>query len=265
MIPLRDNIASRRTPWMNYLLIGASAFAFVLQLAAAGNDESRIEEQWGMIPIRVLHPDQPVQARMLVRAQGELREQVHTMATTAVPPWLTLLTCIFLHGGWLHFIGNMWFLHIFGDNIEDRLGPWLYAIFYLASGVAASAVHLLTNSSSPIPTIGASGAIAGVMGAYLVLYPHARVLSLVPIFGFAQIVELPSSIFLGIWFLMQFFQGALAITTTQTGGVAWWAHIGGFVVGFCTGLVLRTMGSPDDVSARILRHESQQYGRYRYR
>src|SRR5262249_34301990 len=147
----------------------------------------------------------------------------------AISPWWTLLTCMFLHGGWLHIIGNMWFLYIFGDNVEDRLGHFGYALFYLGSGVFASLTHLLTNASSTVPTLGASGAIAGVMGAYMVLYPHARVLTLIPIFYFIQILLLPAPLFLGIWFLIQAFQGTFAITSAKEGaGVAWWAHIGGF-------------------------------------
>ncbi len=153
------------------------------------------------------------------------------MAPSAVPPWLTLLTCIFLHGGWMHFIGNMWFLFIFGDNVEDRLGHVGFLVFYLAAGIAASAAHLATNPASPIPTIGASGAIAGVMGAYFYLYPHARVLTLVPIFVILQMVVLPASVFLAIWFAIQFFQGIFSVGATQATGVAWWAHIGGFAVG----------------------------------
>ena len=132
----------------------------------------------------------------------------------------------------------MWFLHIFGDNVEDRIGHVGYLIFYLAAGIAASLTHLFTNMSSPIPTIGASGAIAGVMGAYLFMYPRAMVLSVIPIFVFLQTIVLPAPIFLGIWFAMQFFQGVSTITSAPTSGVAWWAHIGGFVVG---GIVAKVM------------------------
>jgi len=136
---------------------------------------------------------------------------------------------MFLHGGFLHILGNMWFLYIFGDNIEDRLGHLRYLIFYLLTGIAAGLVHLLTNWNSKIPTIGASGAISGVMGAYLILYPRARVLTLIPIFLFFQFVEIPAFLFLGYWFLLQLFSAGL--TRGDVGGVAWWAHIGGFVTG----------------------------------
>src|SRR5690606_5683097 len=127
-------------------------------------------------------------------------------------------------GGWLHLLGNMWFLYIFGDNVEDRLGHVGYLLFYLGAGVIASGVHLVTNSSSMIPTVGASGAIAGVMGGYFVLYPHSRVLTLVPIFIFIHIMVIPAPVFLGIWFLLQFFQGTFSLGAVQAGGVAWWAH-----------------------------------------
>lgn len=144
------------------------------------------------------------------------------------------LTSMFLHGGWLHVIGNMWYLWIFGDNIEDRLGHFAFLIFYLLCGIGAGIVHTILNSSSTVPSVGASGAIAGVLGAYLVSYPFARVLTLVPIFVFFQVIEIPAVIVLGFWFLMQFFYGTASLAATsvnQSGGVAWWAHVGGFVIG----------------------------------
>jgi hypothetical protein len=137
---------------------------------------------------------------------------------------------MFLHGSLLHILGNMWFLYIFGDNIEDRLGHLRYLIFYLLCGLAAGLVHLFTNWNSKIPTIGASGAIAGVMGAYMLLYPRARVLTLIPIFFFFQFVELPAFILLGYWFLIQLLSAG--VTPSNVGGIAFWAHIGGFVSGF---------------------------------
>jgi membrane associated rhomboid family serine protease len=136
---------------------------------------------------------------------------------------------MFLHGGYLHIIGNMWSLYIFGDNVEDRLGHFRYLVFYLLCGLASGISHLAINWHSTLPTIGASGAIAGVMGAYFILYPKAKVLTLVPIFFFIQFIELPAFVFLGIWFLFQFISAAG--TSAQGGGIAWWAHIGGFVFG----------------------------------
>ena len=245
MIPLRDNIPTRTAPVVNYALIAACAVAFVFQLSEPP-DEATLAERLGMIPARVLDPDQPIQIPVAAEITGYevrqtpdgqlvrvpvIREVRRDAAPSPVPPILTLLTCVFLHGGWMHFLGNMWFLHIFGDNVEDRFGHLGYLVFYLTCGVAASATHLVSAPGSTIPTIGASGAIAGVMGAYLVSYPHARVLAVIPIFFFLEMVVLPAPIFLGIWFVIQFFQGVATITDVQTTGVAWWAHIGGFVAG----------------------------------
>jgi membrane associated rhomboid family serine protease len=139
---------------------------------------------------------------------------------------------MFLHGGWMHVIANMWTLYLFGDAVEDRMGPVRYLIFYLLCGLAAGLTHFLTNPTSPVPCIGASGAIAGVLGAYLVLFPTARILTLIPILFFPFIVEIPAVVFLGIWFASQFFSGTLSLISTQYyEGVAWWAHVGGFVAG----------------------------------
>jgi membrane associated rhomboid family serine protease len=247
MIPLKDNIPSRTPPLVNYAIIGMCAVAFLLQLGTQREGRDPLVEQFGMIPRRVLNPDEPVAVRepaIFVDAYGRpvVAEQERELAPPPFSPWLTLLSCIFLHGGWMHFLGNMWFLYIFGDNVEDRLGHVAYLLFYLFCGVGASAAHLATNSGSSIPTIGASGAIAGVMGAYFLLYPRATVISLIPIFVFIEIVVLPAPVFLGIWFLLQFFQGTLSITSTETGGVAWWAHIGGFVVGWLVAAFLRLVG-----------------------
>lgn len=151
---------------------------------------------------------------------------------TIIERFYPLLTSQFLHGGWLHIIGNMWFLWIFGDNIEDRLGHFKFLLFYLLCGFAAGLTHVYTNPSSDVPTIGASGAVAGVMGAYIILYPRAKVLTLIPIFFFIQFVEIPAFIFLGVWFLIQFLSGAFVLAANEVyTGVAWWAHIGGFVIG----------------------------------
>jgi len=147
---------------------------------------------------------------------------------------LTILTSMFLHGGWLHVIGNMWFLWIFGDNVEDYLGHFRYLLFYLLCGIAAAGVHIVLNFSSNEPTVGASGAIAGFMGGDLLLYPRARVLTLVPLVVFFTFWWLPAWIFLGYWFVIQFLGGAatsIAETSRSTGGIAFWAHVGGFVAG----------------------------------
>ena len=217
MIPLRDNIPARTTPYVNYALIAICAVVFLAQMSAEAG--LGLVREYGMIPHRVLD------------GNGRL-------PPAAVPDWLTLLTCIFLHGGWLHFLGNIWFLWIFGDNVEDRMGHLGYLAFYLGAGVIASAAHLMTNLDSTLPTIGASGAIAGVMGAYMLLYPKAKVLTLIPLFVILYTIVLPAPLFLGIWFLLQFFQGVMSVAGVQAGGVAWWAHIGGFVIGFAVAAVL---------------------------
>ena len=139
---------------------------------------------------------------------------------------------MFLHGGWLHIISNMWTLYIFGDNVEDRMGTMRYLIFYFICGLAAGLVHVFTNLNSTIPTVGASGAIAGVLGAYFLLYPNARVITLIPIFFFPLFVELPAITYLGIWILTQIFSGVLSLGLPEdVGGVAFWAHVGGFIAG----------------------------------
>jgi membrane associated rhomboid family serine protease len=163
---------------------------------------------------------------------------------------LPFFTSLFLHGGFLHLLGNMWFLYIFGDNVEDRFGHLRYLAFYLLCGLAAGASHLVLNWHSNVPTIGASGAIAGVMGAYLILYPRAKVLTLLPLFFFFTFVELPAFLFLGIWFLFQFLIAAAA--AGQAGGIAWGAHIGGFIFGIVF-LKLFEIVPKTGASARIQR------------
>ena len=157
--------------------------------------------------------------------------------------WLSVLTSMFLHGGWMHVIGNMLYLWIFGDNVEDRLGHARFLLFYLASGCAAALLQVVFNPSSQVPMLGASGAIAGVMGAYFVLYPESRVLTAVFVFVFFDLVEIPAIFFLGIWFVMQLLSGVGSLGISSTGGgTAFWAHVGGFVVGAVVGLVLRRNG-----------------------
>jgi len=155
---------------------------------------------------------------------------------------LPFIASMFLHGGWLHLIGNMWYLWIFGDNVEDRLGHVRFLLFYLLCGIGAGIAHTLLNPASRIPSIGASGAIAGVLGAYFVTFPFAKVLTVVPILFFVQILEIPAILVLGLWFLMQFLYGTASLavaTSANTGGVAWWAHVGGFLIGI---VLLRLMG-----------------------
>jgi membrane associated rhomboid family serine protease len=211
MIPLRDTIPSRTVPFVNYVLIGANVLAFFFELSLGTHLQSFVQV-FGVVPERTIV--------ILTREPGLLHYAV-----------FPFFTSMFLHGGWLHLLGNMLYLYIFGDNVEDALGHVRYLLFYLACGVAASATHLALNLDSVVPTVGASGAIAGVLGAYFLLYPKARVVTLLPIFFFIQIIEIPAFLFLGFWFLLQFISGTAASASQNAGGVAWWAHIGGFAAG----------------------------------
>ncbi len=219
MIPLRDSIPSRRYPIVNTGLIALNVLVFLFEFIVLSSDPlQQLIFTWGLVPSEFWQG-------------GDLRL------------WITLFTSMFLHGGWWHLISNMLALYIFGDNVEDRIGHVGYLFFYLVSGLVASGAHLVAYSESTIPTVGASGAIAGVLGAYLVLFPQARVLTLVPIFYFLRLIEIPALIYLGFWFISQLFNGIFALTAAdvfQSGGVAWWAHIGGFVFGL---LVIRLIAS----------------------
>ncbi|MBP1700266.1 MAG: rhomboid family intrarane serine protease, partial [Deltaproteobacteria bacterium] len=209
MIPIRDAIRSKNFPAVNVLIIVLNIIAFVWELLH-GSNLNEIFYLYGIVPVRYSNPE--VAAHF-----------------TGFQQYLPFLTSMFLHGGFLHILMNIWFLYIFGDNIEDRLGHIRYLAFYLFCGIAAGLIHLFTNWNSNIPTIGASGAISGVMGAYLILYPRSRILTLIPIIFFFQFVEIPAFIFLGFWILMQLFSAGL--TPRNVGGVAFWAHIGGFFAG----------------------------------
>jgi len=242
MLPLRDNIPSRATPFVNYAFITLCSLIFLIQAQETPGKPSLVE-RFGLIPVRVLHPDAPVEitveARQVQTADGpRIQLKKRPAAPAAVPPWATFLTCIFLHGGFMHLLGNMWFLFIFGDNVEDRFGHLGYAMFYLCSGIVASLVHFFSEMNSTLPTIGASGAIAGVMGAYFVWYFDAKVQTLLPLGVFSQIIVVPAPLFLGLWFLLQFFSGVGFTGGTESTGVAWWAHIGGFAFGAIAALTL---------------------------
>ena len=218
MIPIRDDTPRYTTPYINYLLIALNTLVFLYEAFGLGPRSREIfVYQFGVEPIRVLS------------ALG--LANVHVPQASALP----LLTSMFLHASWLHLIGNMWVLWIFGDNIEDYLGHFSYLVFYMVSGLAASALHVVFNANSNVPSVGASGAIAGVMGAYFLLFPSARVLTLVPLIIFFTFIWLPAWIVLGYWFVIQFLSGAATSITyssqTGGGGVAFWAHVGGFVAG----------------------------------
>ena len=210
MIPLRDDIPSRRLPVISWLLIAANVTVFLYEVALGPALRPLIQER-GIVP-----------AEFTGDPGGEA---------------LTLLSSMFLHGGWGHLLGNMLYLWIFGDNVEDRMGPLRFLFFYLAAGAAAGLAHIYSQPDSTIPTVGASGAVAGVLGAYLVLYPKARVLTLLPTFPMAM-AEIPAVFFLGVWFVFQLFSGALQLSISRgSGGVAFLAHIGGFLAGVVFGVM----------------------------
>ena len=234
MFPLWDDVPAQRIPFVNYAIIVACVLAFAVQLQASKGDD-RIVREFGMIPLRVTHPNAKMAVMEGRDEQGHrVREEISL--ASPVSPLATLFTCMFLHGGLMHIIGNMWFLFIFGDNVEDRFGHLGYLLMYLLAGVAAGVLHIVADANSAIPTIGASGAIAGVMGAYLLLYPHARVMALIPLGPFIRVMPVPAYFFLVLWFIIQIVSGMQ--TNPEGGGVAWWAHVGGFVAGIgATGLM----------------------------
>jgi membrane associated rhomboid family serine protease len=201
MIPLRDIIPSRTTPFVTISLIGLNTLVFVYELAL-GPGVDPFVATYALVPARFA--------------------------------WTAVFTSMFLHGGVLHFAGNMLYLWIFGDNVEDRMGHGRFLVFYLLCGAAAAMAQMAADPGSTVPMVGASGAIAGVMGAYFVLYPRSRILTLVPIFFFIQLIEVPAIFFLGIWFVMQFLSGVGSIASAageRGGGVAFWAHVAGFAAG----------------------------------
>ena len=216
MIPIRDDTPRFSTPFVTYFIIALNTLVFLFELSVSEQGRGALNSfiyHFGVVPWRFDH----------VLAAWP--------ASSLTGLFLPILTSMFLHASWLHLIGNMWFLWIFGDNIEDYLGHFSYLLFYLVCGFAAAVTHILLNAGSRLPSVGASGAIAGVMGAYFVLYPKARVMMwFPPIFFF----HLPAWLVLGYWFFMQFLSGAatsIAETSQTTGGIAFWAHVGGFVAG----------------------------------
>jgi membrane associated rhomboid family serine protease len=228
VIPLRDRNPTRRTPIVTWGLIGAcfAAFGIELWVAASGGDRAlgEVFREWGAVPAEITDA---------LEAGNYLGQAT-----------LGMFTSMFLHGDWLHLLGNMLFLWIFGNNVEDRLGSILFLLFYLAGGVAAALTQVAIDPTSTIPLVGASGAIAAALGAYIVLFPGARILSLVFLGFFYQLLEVPAIIVLGFWFGLQLLSGVAAFDAeTAQGGVAFFAHIGGFVFGLVIGLVLRIVGA----------------------
>ncbi len=211
MIPLRDTNPSSSFPLVTVSIIVVNTLVFLYE-TGLGRALDRFILVYGFVPAVYFH-------------------------VSHVEPWnlparfVPMVSSMFLHGGWMHLIGNMWTLWIFGDNVEDRLGKGRYLLYYFVCGVVACYVHYLTGPRSGVPVVGASGAIAGVMGGYLILFPRARIVTLVPIFIFLQIITVPAVFFLAFWFLLQLLNGTVASAASFGGGVAWWAHVGGFTAG----------------------------------
>jgi rhomboid family protein len=219
MIPLRDNVPSRGVPVVTYGIIALNVVVFLHEIQL-GHRADGFLETFGLVPIRFHAAHDPVSR------------------------FLPIFTSMFLHAGLMHLVGNMLFLHIFGDNVEDRLGHLRFLVFYFGCGMIAALVQVNMLGHSRLPMVGASGAIAGVTGAYFVFYPRARILTLVPIFLFWDFVQVPAVVFLFLWFAMQVVYGMMALAGPQTGGVAWWAHVGGFSAGAIGGLLLAPRRGP---------------------
>jgi len=212
VIPLKSDNPHRGFAFVNGLLIAANVVIFLYQVSLPQRVAERLIFSFGVVPARA--------EQMLVSPIGHV-------SGTLVP----LLTSMFLHGGWLHLLGNMLFLWVFGASVEDRLGHMAYLVFYLTCGIGAGLTHIVTNWGSNLPTIGASGAISGVMGAYIVLFPRSRILTLVPLLIIFFTIRIPAVLMLGYWFFIQFASGLSTLGQANQGGVAWWAHIGGFILG----------------------------------
>lgn len=214
-IPLRDENPTRSTPFINYALVAANILVFLYEATLSNRGQAVLANIYGTVPIHYAH---------LLSGRGHLEAAI-----------IPLFTSMFLHAGLLHLLGNMLFLWIFGDNVEEFFGHAGYLVFYLFCGVASGLTHIFFNLNSSVPAVGASGAISGVLGAYLLLYPRNRILTLILFF----VVPLPAFIILGYWFLLQFAAGISSFGAAATGGVAWWAHIGGFITGFLITLTVK--------------------------
>src|SRR4030042_1018858 len=222
MIPIKDTIHSRSFPLVTWLLVIVNALVFVLiELPLGQNQLNRLIATYGVTPSLCAAPILKGLSVASFPGLGTLFQGC------AIP----LLTSMFLHGGWVHIIGNMWVLIIFGDNVEDRLGSMRFLVFYLICGVASGLTQAFIAPASQVPAIGASGAIAGVLAAYVVFFPRARVVTFIPLFILPWFVNIPALVFIAIWFLLQFFSGLLALSGAASGGVAYWAHVGGFLIG----------------------------------
>ncbi len=240
MFPFADNNPSGRTPIVTWAIIAINAVMFLSMTRISEERQIAIAVRYGFVPARISQLSDP---RVIdVPVGAPLKERIGVFEVPVAQPvielkpakgeiYRSLITAMFLHGGWMHLLGNMWFLYLFGDNVEDRLGHVPFLLFYLFGGVVATLAHWAMDPTSMVPVIGASGAIAAVLGAYAVTFPHARVHTLVFLFIFITVVDLPALAVLGLWFLGQLLQAYGQVRMNLSGGVAWWAHVGGFVAG----------------------------------
>ncbi len=236
MLPLRDDVRSRTYPAVTVGLIVINALVFLFEISRGGAGLQQIAYDYGFVP-----------GNFTAFASGE--------GVAVGRAFLPLFSSMFLHGGWLHLIGNMWYLWIFGDNVEDRLGHFRFLAFYILCGLVGNLAHYVFNTGSALPAIGASGAVSGVLGAYLVSYPRARILVLIPLFFFWQFMELPALVVLGFWLVLQFINGAVSTAIRNTGGgVAWWAHVGGFLGGILIFWIFRPRPRVLERRERALRY-----------
>ena len=247
MIPLSNpDIRRVRFPYLTIALITFNATVFLFELTLGSADRSAFFYRWGLIPAELA---KGADFKGLLTEAGVL-----DIDSSPLPAWGTVFTSMFIHGGFLHFAGNMLFLWVFGATVEDRLGHLLFVLLYLATGVAAAWTQVAMDLEGRVPTIGASGAIAGVLGAYLVLYPGSRINTLV-IFYFITMIRIPAVYLLGAWFLLQLFNGvgSLGPSAQASGGVAFWAHVGGFIAGLLAVVIYL-----------LLRREPIGWNRWRY-
>ncbi len=223
MIPLKDTTSRKTFPYVTLLLILVNGAVFIHEISLSHAASEAFIRTYALSP-----------AKIALALQGHR----YTLGQAFFP----LITCMFLHAGWLHIIGNMWFLWIFGGNVEDRMGPAPYLLFYLLCGIGSGVAQVFFSWGSHIPSLGASGAIAGVLGAYIVFFPRSQILTLIPLLIIWFTARIPAWIFIGLWFLIQFASGVSSIAQAATGGVAWWAHVGGFLLGLFIAAIVRGLG-----------------------
>ena len=239
MFPLKDENPTELTPVITYIFIAMNVAIWVLvQQGGAGEGFLQSLCTFGAIPADITGG---LQTGQVLELAPDAACQIGGLG------WMTIVTSMFMHGGWMHLLGNMWFLWVFGNNIEDSMGHVRYILFYLLCGIAASIAHIATDPGSAIPTVGASGAISGVMGAYLVLYPRVRVMTLFFLVIYVRVIPLPAWVLLAQWFVMQLLSGAGTLGGAEGGGVAFWAHIGGFVAGVA---LIKLFQKPQLVTAK---------------